>query len=37
MDVEAVTRPGSTTKFQIETERPYFYFKPVLLGDGTTM
>jgi len=37
MDVEAVTRPGSTTKFQVETERPYFYFKPVLLGDGTTM
>jgi predicted alpha/beta superfamily hydrolase len=37
MDIEAVSRPGSTTKFQIETERPYFYFKPVLLGDGTTM
>ena len=37
MDVEAVTRSGSTTKFQIETERQYFYFKPVLLGDGTTM
>jgi len=35
--VEAVTRPGSTTKFQIETERSYFYFNPVLLGDGTTM
>ena len=29
-DVEAVSRNGYTTEFQVETERPYFYFKPVL-------
>lgn len=37
MDVEAVSRRGSITKFQIQTERPYFYFKPMLLRDGVTM
>jgi hypothetical protein len=36
-DVEAVSRNGCTTEFQVETERPYFYFKPVLRRDGTTM
>ena len=35
VDVEAISRRGCTTKFQIETDRPYFYFKPVLLRDGT--
>lgn len=37
MDVEAVSRRGCTTKFQIETDRPYFYFKPVLLRDDVTV
>src|SRR5262245_14287802 len=37
VNVDAVGRNGCTTEFQIETERPYFYFKPVLLSDGTTM
>ena len=37
VNIEAVGRKGCTTEFQIETERPYFYFKPVLLRDGTTM
>ena len=32
-----VSRNGYTTEFQVETERPYFYFKPVLRRDGTTM
>src|SRR5437762_3682610 len=36
-DVEAVSRNGYTTEFQVETERPYFYFKPVLRRGGTTM
>src|SRR6266496_1662533 len=36
-DVEAISHNGCTTTFQIETERPYFYFKPVLLRDGATM
>jgi predicted alpha/beta superfamily hydrolase len=37
VNVEAVGRNGRTTRFQIETEKPYFYFKPVLVSDGTTM
>ena len=36
-DVEAVSRRGGTMKFQIETKRPYFYFKPVLRRDGATV
>ena len=36
VDVEAVSRRGSTTKFQIETGRPYFYFKPVLISGAVT-
>lgn len=28
---------GRISEFQIETERPYFYFKPVLVSDGGTM
>jgi len=35
-DVEALSRNGCTTEFQVETDRPYFYFKPVLLHDGAT-
>jgi predicted alpha/beta superfamily hydrolase len=35
-NIEAITRTGSVSEFSIETERPYFYFKPVLLrGDAT--
>lgn len=33
-DVEALSRNGCTTEFQVETNRPYFYFKPVLIRDG---
>jgi predicted alpha/beta superfamily hydrolase len=36
VNVEAVGRNGRTTKFQIDTAKPYFYFKPVLVSDGTT-
>src|SRR6266480_6324125 len=36
-DVEALSRNACTTEFQVETERPYFYFKPVLLRNGATM
>lgn len=37
VNVEAVGRNGCTTNFQIETTRPYFYFKPVLLSNGAAM
>jgi predicted alpha/beta superfamily hydrolase len=36
-DVEAVSWNGCESEFQIETERPYFYFKPVLIRDGITL
>src|ERR1051325_1351354 len=36
-DVEAVSQNGCTTEFQVETDRPFFYFKPVLLRDSTIM
>src|ERR1043166_1963348 len=36
-DIRAVSRRGRTTKFQVETERPYFYFKPVLIRNGATV
>jgi len=36
-DVEPRRRKGCTTEFQVKTARPYFYFKPLLLGDGTTI
>src|SRR5690242_4965859 len=36
VDVGPVSRRGRITKFQIETERPYFYFKSVLMRDGAT-
>jgi predicted alpha/beta superfamily hydrolase len=35
MDVAAICREGSVWEFSIETERPYFYFKSILLrGDA---
>jgi enterochelin esterase-like enzyme len=36
-DVEArsITQEGCVAEFSIETERPYFYFKPILLRDET--
>src|SRR5215471_9995871 len=37
VDVRPVNRRGSTTRFQIETDRPYFYFKPVLIRDRATV
>ena len=37
VNVEAIGRKGYRTEFQIETARPYLYFKPVLLQDGVTM
>src|SRR5262245_34374207 len=37
VEVGAVSRRGGTTKFEIETDRPYFYFKPVLIRDGETV
>jgi predicted alpha/beta superfamily hydrolase len=35
-DIEAIERTDSVSKFSIETERPYFYFKPVLIRGGTS-
>ena len=32
-DVNAVGRNACISEFLIETERPYFYFKPVLISD----
>src|SRR5262245_58698880 len=37
VEVGAVSRRGGTTKFEIETDRPYFYFKPVLIRDEQTV
>jgi predicted alpha/beta superfamily hydrolase len=35
-NIEPVDRTGSVSEFSIETKRPYFYFKPVLLrGDAS--
>src|SRR5438552_15520639 len=34
-NIEPVGQNDSVSKFAIETERPYFYFKPVLLRDNT--
>src|SRR5881409_3346964 len=35
-NIEPVGQNDYVSKFAIETERPYFYFKPVLLRDKTT-
>jgi hypothetical protein len=37
IDAHSTGQNGSVSEFQIETERPYFYFKPVLLRDGATL
>jgi len=37
VNVEPVGRKGGTRKFRIKTDRPYFYFKPVLVRDGATV
>jgi predicted alpha/beta superfamily hydrolase len=34
IDADCTRQNGCVSEFQIETERPYFYFKPVLLRDG---
>ena len=34
-DIEAVGQNGCVSEFLIETERPYFYFKPVLFRRDT--
>src|SRR5438132_2184052 len=34
-NIEPVGQNDCVSKFAIETERPYFYFKPVLLRDNT--
>jgi predicted alpha/beta superfamily hydrolase len=34
-NIEPVGRTGSLSEFSIETQRPYFYFKPVLLRDDS--
>ncbi|HEY2143959.1 MAG TPA: alpha/beta hydrolase-fold protein [Candidatus Udaeobacter sp.] len=36
IEPDSVQRNGRVSEFQIETGRPYFYFKPVLLHDGAT-
>ena len=36
IEPNSVRQRGRLSEFQIETERPYFYFKPVLLTDGAT-
>jgi predicted alpha/beta superfamily hydrolase len=38
-DIEArsIGQYGCVSEFWIQTERPYFYFKPVLLHEGATM
>ena len=37
VDAHFMGQDGCVSEFQIETERPYFYFKPVLLRNGTTL
>jgi predicted alpha/beta superfamily hydrolase len=37
VDADFVAQDGCLSEFQIETERPYFYFKPVLLRNGSTL
>ena len=36
IQAHSVRQKGSISEFQIATERPYFYFKPVLLYEGVT-
>src|SRR5437773_11191521 len=37
IEPDSVQPTGCISEFQIETGRPYFYFKPVLRRAGTTM
>ena len=37
IDACSVGQNGCISEFEIETERPYFYFKPVLLHEGATL
>src|SRR5581483_1171952 len=37
IDPHFIGEDGCICEFHIETERPYFYFKPVLLRDGATI
>ena len=34
---QTVRQNGCVSEFQIETERPYFYFKPILFSDGVAL
>jgi predicted alpha/beta superfamily hydrolase len=37
IEADSVQQNGCMSEFQIQTGRPYFYFKPVLLRDGATI
>ena len=37
VDARSTEQNGCISEFQIEIERPYFYFKPVLLHNGATI
>lgn len=39
LDIEpySIRENGYVSEFEVETERPYYYFKPVLLGDDAIM
>jgi predicted alpha/beta superfamily hydrolase len=37
IQAHSIRQNGCISEFQIETDRPYFYFKPVLLCDGVTV
>src|SRR6266496_4470323 len=37
IEAHSIQQDGCISEFQIGIERPYFYFKPVLLRDGATM
>jgi len=37
VETHSIGQDGCVSEFQIETERPYFYFKPVLLRNETTL
>jgi len=37
IEARSTTQDGYVSEFLIQSERPYFYFKPVLVRDGLTM
>src|SRR5215813_13216449 len=37
IEAHSVGQNGSLSEFRIQTDRPYFYFKPVLVRDGATV